>query len=109
MIRIGVVLLVLLTAACQKREVLYLFGGIDFRADTDAPRSDRAGFVTEVRDAAQNVAAAQEAGRYSATRHCVRKFGVSEIEWAPASAAAPETLALTADGRLILTGRCLSR
>ena len=99
----------LLAAGCAKREVLYLFDGIDFRTDTDAPRGDRATFITTVRDAAQNVAAAQRAGRYSATQHCVRKLGVSEIDWTPASAAAPETLALAADGSLVLQGKCVAR
>ncbi|MGQ0563625.1 MAG: hypothetical protein ACT4OK_00955 [Gemmobacter sp.] len=101
--------MLLLATACQKREVLYLFDGIDFRTDTDAPRGNRAAFVTEVRDAGQNVAAAQSAGRYSATEHCVRHFGVSQIDWAAASAGAPETLGLTEDGRLILTGTCVKR
>ena len=61
------------------------------------------------RDAAQNVAAAQRAGRYSATQHCVRKFGTSEIDWTLASAGAPETLGLTERGELILQGRCAAR
>ena len=108
MIRIALIALLLLTA-CQKREVLYLFDGIDYRTDTDAPRGDRRSFVTTVRDAAQNVPAAQRAGRYSATEHCVRKFGASEIDWAKASAAAPETLGLTADGSLVLQGKCAAR
>ena len=109
MIRIGLIAMVLLAAGCQKREVLYLFDGIDFRSDTDAPRGDRRTFVTTVRDAAQNVAAAQRAGRYSATQHCVRQFGASEIDWSEASAAAPETLALAADGTLMLQGKCAAR
>jgi hypothetical protein len=109
MTRAALLIMVLLAAGCQKREALYLFDGIDFRTDTDAPRGDRAAFVTEVRDAAQNVAAAQQAGRYSATEHCVRHFGVSEIAWSAASAGAPETLGLTEDGRLILTGTCVKR
>ena len=108
MIRLALIA-VLLLSACQKRAPDYLFDGIDFRADTDAPRGDRASFVTTVRDAAQNVAAAQRAGRYSATQHCVRRFGVSEIEWSEASTAAPEALGLTEDGRLVLTGRCVKR
>ena len=109
MIRVALLMVALLAAGCQKREVLYLFGGIDFRTDTDAPRGDRRTFTTTVRDAGQNVAAAQQAGRYSATQHCVRKFGTSEIEWVPASAVAPETLGLAADGTLVLQGRCVTR
>lgn len=108
MIRLALVALVLLSA-CQKREPEYLFDGIDFRVDTDAPRGDRRSFTTTVRDAAQNVAAAQRAGRYSATKHCVYRYGSSEIDWAEASAGAPETLALTEDGWLILQGRCAAR
>ena len=109
MTRLALLMMLLLAAGCQKREVLYLFDGIDFRADTDAPRGDRRSFTTTVRAAAQNVAAAQRAGRYSATQHCVRKFGVSEIDWSPASAAAPETLALTPDGTLVMQGKCVAR
>ena len=108
MIRVALIALVLLSA-CQRREPDYLFDGINFRADTDAPRGDRRSFTTSVRDAAQNVAAAQRAGRYSATQHCVRKFGSSEIDWAQASAGAPETLGLTEQGVLVLQGRCAAR
>ena len=108
MIRVALIAVVLLSA-CQKREPDYLFDGINFRTDTDAPRGDRRTFTATVRDAAQNVAAAQRAGRYSATKHCVRKFGSSEIDWTPASAGAPETLGLTERGELILQGRCAAR
>jgi hypothetical protein len=108
MIRVALIALVLLSA-CQRREPDYLFDGINFRADTGAPRGDRRSFVTTVRDATQNVAAAQRAGRYSATKHCVRKFGSSEIDWAAASAGVPETLGLTERGELILQGRCAAR
>ena len=108
MIRVALIALVLLSA-CQRREPDYLFDGINFRADTDAPRGDRRSFATSVRDAAQNVAAAQRAGRYSATQHCVRKFGSSQIDWAQASAGAPERLALTEQGVLVLQGRCAAR
>ena len=107
--RLALLVIVVLVAGCQKRVPDYLFDGIDFRADTDAPRGDRRSFITTVRAAAQNVAAAQRAGRYSATQHCVRKFGVSEIDWSPASAAAPETLALTPDGTLVMQGKCVAR
>lgn len=96
-------------AACGKSEPVYLFDGIDFRTDTDTTRADRRAFSTTVREAGQNVAAAQRAGRYSATEYCVRRFGSSEIDWAPASAAAPDTLGLTEKGELILTGRCAAR
>jgi hypothetical protein len=109
MMRLALLMVLLLAAGCQKRAPDYLFDGIDFRADTDAPRGDRRTFTTTVRDAVQNVAAAQRAGRYSATQHCVRKYGTSEIDWAPASAAAPETLALTTDGMLVMQGRCAAR
>ena len=107
--RLAILTMLLLAAACAKREPDYLFDGIDFRSDTDAPQGDRRSFTTTVRDAAQNVAAAQRAGRYSATIHCERRYGASEIDWAEASAAAPETLALTADGTLVLQGRCAAR
>ena len=108
MIRLALVALVLLSA-CKKREPDYLFDGINFRTDTGAPRGDRRSFITTVRDAAQNLAAAQRAGRYSATEHCVRKFGSSEIDWTDASAADPAALALTAKGELILQGKCAAR
>ena len=107
--RLALLTMLLLATGCQKRAPDYLFDGIDFRADTDAPRGDRRSFTTTVRDAAQNVAAAQRAGRYSATQHCVRRFGASEIDWAGASAAAPETLAPGIDGTLVLQGRCAAR
>lgn len=108
MIRLVLIALAFLSA-CQKQAPTYLFDGIDFRADTDAPRGARRAFSTTVREAAQNVAAAQRAGRYSATEYCVRRFGSSEITWAEASATAPETLALTEKGELVLQGRCAAR
>ena len=37
--RLAILTMLLLAAGCAKREPDYLFDGIDFRSDTDAPRS----------------------------------------------------------------------
>jgi hypothetical protein len=99
----------LLLMACSQDKPQYLFDGIQFRTDVNAPRSDRRAFVATVRDAGQNLAAAQRAGRFAGTEYCVYRFGSSEIDWTEASAGAPETLALTEAGVLPLQGRCAAR
>ena len=108
MTRVALLALLMMTA-CAKREALILFDGIDFRTKTSTTRADRHAFATEVRAAGQNVAAAQKAGRYSATVYCAHTFGSSEIDWSEASAAAAEAIGLTAEGSMILQGRCAAR
>jgi hypothetical protein len=100
---------VLVLAACGNREANRIADTTGFRADLAAPRDDRRAFTVTVRAAGTDPAAAQQAGRYAATVHCLEEFGGSRIAWDAASAAAPETLALTDEGALVLQGRCAAR
>lgn len=83
-------------AACGNRDdTRVLFDGVNFRTKAKpVDKSDRQNFVVNVPKVARSVNGAREAGRYEATRYCLRNFGTSEILWA----IGPDTT----DGRLVV-------
>jgi hypothetical protein len=97
-----------LLGACNRPDPV-LFDGLVFDARADAPRDDRRAFTATVRDAGVNPAAARDAGRHAGTTHCMRYFGGSDIDWTGPGTTATDPLAITEDGTLVLTGRCVAR
>lgn len=104
--------LILLTCAAlaltacgnRKKEDQFAFNGIFFKSKADkVSKEERDHFVSVVKDATQDLAAAREAGRYAATRYCIAEYGTSRIEWA----ISPDNENIVpVDGDLTLEGYC---
>lgn len=81
------------------------FGGYSFSASLKAVREDPRMFDVTVKGASQSVEAAEDAGRYEATRHCVTRYGNSKLEWLVVEETTDRGLAVDSDV-LIMRGRC---
>jgi hypothetical protein len=84
------------------------FGGLKFDAKLTASADDRRAFTVVVREAARNIEAAQEAGRYEAVAYCLYNFGASDMEWT-AGPDLPADQVVLEDGALTMSGRCTAR
>ena len=106
-ILIGLGALATLAACNSQPDELAVFDGAVYRTSLKAERGDPRGqFNVVVRDAAQGLSGAREAGRYEAIKHCIRETASSEIEWAIGPDTADSALPIS-EGSLILTGRCV--
>lgn len=81
------------------------FGGYYFKASLKAVKEDPRMFDVIVKGANQSREAAEDAGRYEATRHCVTKFGNSKLEWLVVQET-EDGQAVTDTDTMILRGRC---
>lgn len=84
-------------------------GGTRFRTRIGTDRADPRAFTTSTRGAGRDLASAAEAGRVEAVRHCLTRFGGSEIQWAQGPDRPIEEIALADSGALVLSGRCITR
>ena len=122
MIRVVLVLAMLTLGACGTVQNLVpgrlgetlrtesvAFEGIYFRARAQSTSEDRRDFTVSVARADQNIAAALEAGRFEAVKYCLGRFGGSDIAWTMSPDEDPDTILLSDDNSLLLTGRCTTR
>ena len=99
-----------LLGACQKgyfstRQQVE-FDGVSFRTKSEVrDKEDKKSFAVTVRPVSASFTGAREAGRWEATRYCVRRYGSSVIKWEVGPDDEPTTLPVS-DDRLTLTGRC---
>ncbi len=83
--------------------------GTRFRTRVSTTRDDPRAFLTATRGAARNLPAAVEAGRVEAVRHCLGRFGGSDVAWARGPDRPVEQISLDPSGILLLSGRCITR
>ena len=103
---IGLVIAAGLTlSACAKPGERVLFDGKYYPAKVSKGKDARENFTVTVRRANQGLPGAREAGRYEATRYCIKNFGDSKIEW---SVGPDSDQALISDGgdTVVLRGTC---
>lgn len=81
------------------------FGGYYFKSTLSAVKDDPRMFDVTVKGASQSREAAEDAGRYEATRHCVVSYGNSTLEWLVVRETDDRDVRLD-DDVLILRGRC---
>jgi hypothetical protein len=81
------------------------FDGYAFRASLKAVKEDPQVFDVTVRGANQSYEAAEDAGRYEATRHCVTRYGNSTLEWLVVQERDNREVVVSED-ILLLRGRC---
>ncbi|CUH85623.1 hypothetical protein [Thalassovita mediterranea] len=82
-----------------------LFDGQYFPTRLSSDRGDRTSFSITVDRVAQGLGPARDAGRYSATKHCVEFFGNSDVVWTHGPDV-PDAELVLENGKMILTGRC---
>lgn len=80
------------------------FDGQKFRTSVKAD-GDKSQFVVTVKGADKSLAGAREAGRYAATKHCIERFGASDVTWAHGPDAAEDALQRDGDD-LMFEGVC---
>ena len=105
--RATITLLIVLAsvAACGQESRRPAFDGKFFRASASKNGDSRADFAVKVRPVSASLEGAIEAGRYEATRYCVKLFGTSDIDWAVGPDQDPETL-VVANDTLNFSGVC---
>ncbi|CUH66919.1 hypothetical protein TG4357_02717 [Thalassovita gelatinovora] len=81
------------------------FDGVYFKSQLSADKDDPLSFTVTVAPVGLGLDPAREAGRYEATKYCVRNFGNSEVDWAAGPDADADKLTIIED-TLHLSGRC---
>ncbi len=96
-------------AACNvNRDKQIRFEGFYFRTKAKAveKKVSVADFTVEIKDVAQSLDGAREAGKYAGTRYCVTNYGSSRINWAVGPDTEAENLVIEGD-TLTFRGTCL--
>ena len=103
--KIVVLLCLIGVAGCGKSTGQVTFDGQVFRGSAKAvDRADRSVFDATVRGVSKSEAGAREAVAYEATRYCIERFGVSDVEWE----ISPDAEDLPIDNDVLtLRGRCI--
>ncbi len=79
------------------------FDGHYFSSKITQNKTDDRYFTIKVRRASRSLSGAREAGRYEATRFCIKNFGTSDIKWA----LGPDDEHVGLTGRILkLSGKC---
>ncbi len=92
--------------AKMKRDKGVLFDGKAFRTKAEQVGDDRADFVVTVFKASQTLDGAREAGRWAATKYCIKQYGDSGTEWANGGPGAKDAQLVLRDDTLQFRGRC---
>jgi hypothetical protein len=93
--------------ACGDRAAKVRFNGEYYPAKVSRDRDARKQFQVAVRQVDRGLTGAREAGRYEATRYCLKNFGTSDIAWVNGPDAEEGRLQLS-NGRLLLSGSCVT-
>jgi hypothetical protein len=82
-----------------------LYDGVAFRSKAKKVDKDRTHFTAEVRDAAQSIPGALEAGRHAGVTYCIKNYGSSKIDWVKGPDIDPADVVLEG-GDLTFEGYC---
>tara|TARA_B100001121_G_C18426469_1_gene497145 strand:+ start:308 stop:679 length:372 start_codon:yes stop_codon:yes gene_type:complete len=79
------------------------FDGYYFSSKLSRNKSDNRSFDLKVRRANRSLLGAREAGRYEATRFCIKNFGTSDVKWI----LGPDDQSIGLTGKVLkLSGQC---
>ena len=79
------------------------FDGYYFSSKLSRSKLDDRSFDLTVRRANRSLSGAREAGRYEATRFCIKNFGTSDIKWV----LGPDDQSIGLTGKVLkLSGQC---
>lgn len=82
--------------------------GLPFRADLDTGETRRE-FTVTVRAGGASLAEARESARYPATRHCIERFSLSDVNWDIDPASGDWAVTRQENGNLVVSGQCAGR
>ena len=97
----------LVTVGCSNpfelEENKIAFDGYNFSSKLTRNKSDDRLFDLTVRRANRSLSGAREAGRYAATKFCIKNFGTSDIKWV----LDPDDESIGLTGKVLkLSGQC---
>ena len=97
----------LVTVGCSNpfelEENKIVFDGYNFSSKLTPNKSDDRLFDLTVRRANRSLSGAREAGRYAATKFCIKNFGTSDIKWV----LDPDDESIGLTGKVLkLSGQC---
>lgn len=97
----------LVTVGCSNpfelEENKIAFDGYNFSSKLTPNKSDDRLFDLTVRRANRSLSGAREAGRYAATKFCIKNFGTSDIKWV----LDPDDESIGLTGKVLkLSGQC---
>ena len=79
------------------------FDGYYFSSKLSRSKLDDRSFDLTVRRANRSLSGAREAGRYEATRFCIKNYGTSDIKWV----LGPDDQSISLTGKVLkLSGQC---
>ena len=103
LILIGAMVAGTVLSACQAGSERLAFEGNYYRAKVAKVDGQRDVFTVTVRDVAQSLSGAREAGRHEAVSYCVGTYGSSDIDWV----VGPDTPDLrVVDNTIVFRGTC---
>jgi hypothetical protein len=110
LVRLALILgLVSALSSCGLRE--RLFGedvGLPYDASLDTGETRRT-FTVEVEALGASLEEARESARHPATRHCIERYGIGDVDWVIDPATGDWAATRTEDGSLIVSGSCVGR
>lgn len=83
------------------------YDGKYYNARLKSERGAQLSFVVTVSDAAKGLAGAKEAARHRATKHCIRWYGTSAIDWTTDGPDTPDDQLQLVNGGLTFAGMCV--
>ena len=87
----------------EPKENKISFDGYYFSSKLSRSKLDDRSFDLTVRRANRSLSGAREAGRYEATRFCIKNFGTSDIKWV----LGPDDQSIGLTGKVLkLSGQC---
>lgn len=92
-------------AGCTDSNKKLTFDGHFFRTKVAKVDKQRHVFTVTIRDVAQSLEGARQAGNHAGVAYCVEEYGSSKIDWAVGPQTAPEALQIT-DNTLVFQGVC---
>ena len=98
---------VLALTGCTNDDDRVAFDGHFFRTKVKKVDRQLDVITVQIRDVAQSLDGAREAGRYAGVEHCVKHFGSSDIIWTVGPDTPAEQLQVV-DNTLIFSGTCPS-
>lgn len=105
--RAGYILImaVALVVGCEKRSERVAFDGQFYNSKAKKVDGDLSQFQVSVSPVSQSLTGAKEAGRYEATKYCIKNYGTSDIIWAVGPDAEDTALPIEKNS-LYLRGQC---
>ncbi|MFK7838170.1 MAG: hypothetical protein AB8B60_18315 [Sulfitobacter sp.] len=102
---IPLIVMAAVLAGCTDSKNRLAFDGHFFRAKVAKVDGQRDVFTVRIRDVAQSLDGARQAGGHEGITYCVENYGSSKIDWSVGPDTPPEELRIV-DNTLVFQGVC---